>query len=59
MSFKSFVKRIFGRQEKVVYIKAKDLADVYYTHFSGRVCNICKEPYVGVAQDCRCTNYGE
>ena len=21
-------------------------------------CNICKEPYVGLAQDCRCTNYG-
>jgi hypothetical protein len=21
-------------------------------------CNICKEKYVGLAQDCRCTNYG-
>lgn len=21
-------------------------------------CNICGEPYVGLAHDCRCTNYG-
>jgi len=24
----------------------------------GGYCNICHEKYVGLAQDCRCTNYG-
>jgi hypothetical protein len=25
----------------------------------GGRCNICREPYVGLAMDCRCTNYGK
>jgi len=25
----------------------------------GTWCNICMEKYVGLAQDCRCTNYGK
>ena len=45
----------FTKREKS--ISGKELRDIHYNHFSGRVCNICKEPYVGVAQDCKCTGY--
>lgn len=26
---------------------------------NGERCNICGEPYRGLANDCACTNYGE
>lgn len=29
-----------------------------YDRMMAGYCNICEEKYVGVAQDCRCTNYG-
>jgi hypothetical protein len=51
-----FLRKFFVRREKYTYITTKEFC---HTHFSGRVCNICKEPYVGVAQDCKCTNYGD
>ena len=53
--FKKLMTKIFGKKTSG-YISAKDVRDMYHTHFSGRVCNICKEEYVGVAQDCKCTN---
>jgi len=49
--------KIFSGRKNV--ISAKEVRDIHYKHFSGRVCNICKEEYQGVAQDCKCTNYGE
>ena len=29
-----------------------------YDRMMAGYCNICGEKYVGLAQDCRCTNYG-
>jgi len=52
-----FLRRLFGRR-KIITLDASTAHDIHYTYMSGRVCDICKEPYVGVAQDCRCTNYG-
>ena len=57
MSIMNFIKNIIFKKRKT--ISGKELSDIHYKHFSGRVCNICHEPYVGVAQDCKCTNYGE
>jgi hypothetical protein len=45
---------IFTKKRKVT---GKEIRDIHYKHFSGRVCNICGGVYVGVAQDCRCTGY--
>ena len=47
----------FTRKRKI--FTAEEIRDIHYKHFSGRVCNICNEEYQGVAQDCKCTNYGE
>jgi len=47
--------KFFSRKKET--ISAKELRDIHHTYFSGRVCNICKQPYVGVAQDCKCTGY--
>jgi hypothetical protein len=33
------------------------LTDGSVVEVGGR-CNLCGEPYVGLAMDCRCTNYG-
>jgi hypothetical protein len=53
--WKKFKKLLFPKKETV--LTGEDVRNIHYKHFSGRVCNLCGHPYMGVAQDCKCTGY--
>lgn len=51
-----FVKNLYAewkvRRDREAIQRVVEIVD-------GTRCNICKELYVGLAQDCKCTNWGK